>query len=73
MAEHDDLGNPAKPAPVAPKASDPAPVAPKPVIAAPKAPDPEPVAPKHIRLESGTMRELMAHIKAWLEWDKRRA
>lgn len=33
--------------------------------------DPEPVAPAHLRLESGHMDELMAHIKEWLSWTKR--
>lgn len=60
-----DVFKPTPPAPAAPKAPDPEPVA-------PKTPDPEPVAPKHVRLESGTMKELMAHIKKWLEWDKRK-
>ncbi len=49
----------------------------KPVVIAPatapkiKAPDSEPVAPKHLRLESGTMHELMEYVKAWLAWDSR--
>lgn len=35
--------------------------------------DSEPVAPPHVRLESGTMSELMVHIKAWLAWSHRQS
>lgn len=60
--------DPVKPMPVPPKMD---PVKTVPVVQ--KVDEPEPVAPAHLRLESGTMHELMMHVKTWLEWDNKRA